>query len=409
MKPIIFVPGIEATALANANTFDFDIVWNAYDTTGTALFTKIAGQYIEEKLQRDPLFDARLESLIERNHIARLPYEKTFQNLSSKMKEKKDPGPCYLFGYDWRMSNDVNGRRLLAFTNYIKAKLGASNVPFEGFRFITHSMGGLVFSCYLRHLNGNYADIDRALLCAPPFQGSPYALVHLIKGAGGPKSLLNSIFGRNEDIRKVVRTYPSLFELLPYYPKALVFEKTTNEVDLLVMANWQSNVYDDDPTLFEDRLVALRQFRQAQLFNLEQLPADVRTRLLILAGTEDKTLTQLQVKPVHNQLNNFVMLDDKYKMASGDGTVPQPSSTIYKEAVKTLVLPKRNIFHELADAVDYHGLFLRDSRVQNIVFRFILENRRVANVQDGTLTALAPDQANWFKSAGDGVDNISPF
>jgi hypothetical protein len=115
------------------------------------------------------------------------------------------------------------------------------------------------------------------------------------------------------------------------------------------------------------------------------------------------------VKPVHNQLNNFVMLDDKYKMASGDGTVPQPSSTIYKEAVKTLVLPKRNIFHELADAVDYHGLFLRDSRVQNILFRFILENRRVANVQDGTLAALAPDQANWFKSAGDGVDNISPF
>lgn len=216
MKPIILIPGIEATALANANTFDFASVWNAYDNIGTSLFTKVTGPYITDRLQLDPLYDEQNSSLIERNHMARLPYERTVINLANKLKETGDYSPIYLFGYDWRLSNAVNGKRLYDFTQYLKRKLAANKEdPWEGFRFLTHSMGGLLFSCYLGELKGHYDDIDKAVITAPPFLGSPYALIHMIKGDGGVKSFLNSIFGRNEDIRKVVRTYPAVYELLP--------------------------------------------------------------------------------------------------------------------------------------------------------------------------------------------------
>src|SRR5579871_5334633 len=84
MKPIIFIPGIEATALVNANTFDFQTVWNAYDTVGTSIGTVALGAYMEDKLLINPLYDENIYNIIERNHIARLPYEKTFANITDK-------------------------------------------------------------------------------------------------------------------------------------------------------------------------------------------------------------------------------------------------------------------------------------------------------------------------------------
>src|SRR5262249_8005949 len=146
-------------------------------------------------------------------------------------------------GYDWRLSNVVNGKRLLDFTQYLRGKLSAAKIKFEGFRFLTHSMGGLLFCCYLNELKNKYDDIDKAVISAPPFRGSPYALVHMIKGDGGMKSFLNSVFGRNEDIRKVVRTYPSIFELLPWYDQSLIYEDG-QPVDLTQYNQWQSNVGD---------------------------------------------------------------------------------------------------------------------------------------------------------------------
>ena len=41
MKPIIFIPVIEATALANINTFDFNLLWKAFDSVWTSLGAKV--------------------------------------------------------------------------------------------------------------------------------------------------------------------------------------------------------------------------------------------------------------------------------------------------------------------------------------------------------------------------------
>ena len=410
MKPIIFIPGIEATALVNSNSFDFEMVWNAYDTLGTSLATKITGPYIEDKLLMNPIFDERMDAVIERNHIARLPYEKTFQNLVVKLRDKNDPSPIYLFGYDWRKSNDLNGERLFVFAQYIKGKILAKGESFEGFRFITHSMGALVLSCYLTQLRNNFEDIGRILLCAPPFAGSPYALVHMIKGDGGFKSFLNSLFGRNEDIRKVVRTYPSLFELVPFYHNAICYDDNQQQLNLFDIEQWQSTIYDDIRAMFLSRLQNLKKFRTEQLCKLDTLPPDLRARMMVVAGSDDRTLVGLNVLREHRGIKNFVILDDKDRcvFGSGDGTVPVQSSTVYKDAVRTLLIPKRSVFHEVSDNIDYHGLFLRDSRIQNILIRFI-SDEQPARVPSRGNTIAAANRLTWWESAADGVLNISPF
>lgn len=373
MKPIIFIPGIQATNLVNANTFDFNFIWNAYDTLGTSVLTSITGPYIKENLQLNPLYDEGIETIIERNHIAKLPYEKPILKLKSKLNDCppfKDT-PIYLFGYDWRMSNMESARRLKLYVEYLTQKLQGQNV--EGFRFITHSMGGLVLSCYLNLLDNDYSKIDKIIMNAPPFLGSPYALVHMVKGDGGLRSILNWAIGRNEDMRKVIRTYPGVFELLPVYKNALVYKDTRQQLDILEKQYWQQNIYDDIEPLFDARLQLLKDFRSPDgLKDLSALPKEVKAKMVIVVGEKDKTYTQLQIYKKKYGIANLVDLDSlKNGVDSGDGTVPFVSSSIYAKDITTLAVKKENFFDEISNNLDFHGLFLKDSRVQNIIERYL--------------------------------------
>lgn len=422
MKPLIFIPGIEATNLVDSNSFDFSNVWNAYDTLGTSLGTKLKGPYIEEKLQLNPLYDQLTDVIVERNHIARLPYEKSLFYIKNKLNEdNKNPDPLYLFGYDWRLSNVENAKRLDRFVTYLQEKL--VNEKLEGFRFLTHSMGGLIMSCYL-NLQSNYNHIDKVILCAPPFLGSPYAYVHMIKGDGGIKSFLNKLFGRDQDIRKVVRTYPSIYELLPVYEDALKYTDDGKNASLLSASSWQSNIYDDIQDLFAKRIEDLNLFRNAKrksktgLMDFNNLPVELRQRMVILVGSGDDTVVRMQCDKEKDKTKNYLRLDklaDKKDAngnpidRNGDGTVPYISSTIFKDAIRTLEIKKENFFDELSNNIDFHGLFMKDSRVQNIICRFFNSKSNAANATNEELSSLRGKASNMWYSIGDTVVNLSPF
>lgn len=412
MKPIIFIPGIEATNLVNSNSFGFESVWNAFDNIGTALLTKVMGPYIEERLQERPLYDERVESIIERGSIAKLPYEKTILNLLRKLNTKREvTHPIYLFGYDWRLSNVENGRRLGVFVQYLKEKLNTS----EPFHFITHSMGALVFGCYLKQFT-DYQHIGKVILCAPPFLGSPYALIHMIKGDGGFKSFLNNIFGRDEDIREVVRTFPSIYELLPVYDNALTYIPDGAPLNLLEKQYWQPNIYKKIEQLFDSRLTALNEFRTKHMVDFRTLPVELRSRMVILAGTEDHTLIYLKAVRKDNiiQLNKIDKKDLEQQavdtnLKGGDGTVPAISSTEYKDCILTIALKKESFLEQLGNNVDFHGLFMRDSRVQNILERFLPATANAANVTDGQLVPLRGRSSNMWYPVADTVEVLSEF
>ncbi len=414
MTPVIFIPGIEATNLVNANSFGFESVWKAFDSIGTSLQTKILGPYLEERLQDRPLYDERIESIIERESIAKLPYEKTIANLYRKLNTGKTiTHPIYLFGYDWRLSNEENGRRLAGFVQYLTEKLKPYSP--EQFHFITHSMGGLVFGCYLNQVP-DFRHIGKVILCAPPFLGSPYALVHMIKGDGGFKSFLNNLFGRDEDIREVVRTFPSIYELLPVYKNALTYLENGKPLNLLEKRYWQPNVYARIEKLFDTRLRDLRAFRSGGMADFEDLPPELRQRMVILAGIQDETLIYLNAAKEGNLLRlDLIQKKELAQQASdpelmgGDGTVPAISSTVYRDYVKTIALKKETFLEELGNNVDFHGLFMRDSRVQNILERYLSSNAAAANIRDGELTPLMGKPANMWYPVADTVVNLSPF
>ncbi|GEM_PF-1825187 len=57
----------------------------------------------------------------------------------------------------------------------------------------------------------------------------------------------------------------------------------------------------------------------------------------------------------------------------------------------------------------FHGMFLRDSRVQNIVIRFLTWKVSSAKVTDEGLVANKGKQVDWWKSLSNDVVNASPF
>lgn len=393
MKSIIFIPGIEATALVNANSFDFSTVWNAFDNLPSAAATMLTGLYMEEALQLDPRFDQQVTQLIERNHVAKLPYKVALDGLAAKLGAN-----LYLFGYDWRLSNVENGKRLKTYFELLRTKINNQLRAGETnqFYFLTHSMGALVLMNFLKLLPAtDHTHIAKVLMMAPPLQGSPMALIHMVQEESAFKGFVNHMLNRTIDVRKVMRTFPSVYELLPTYPAAVTFANDRTEVDLLDVNNWQSNLIDksdngDSLAMFTNRLSMLSQYRNSGL----SYPTALDDRTLIIAGIHDDTLTHIQVERNYKNTRNYLKLDRKsLGLESGDGTVPQCSSTALKHRILTLTMD----YHEVSSPLvrsSFHGLMLRESAVQNIVKRFFENNTRYTPASDIDL----------FQSVGEGVE-----
>jgi hypothetical protein len=148
------------------------------------------------------------------------------------------------------------------------------------------------------------------------------------------------------------------------------------------------------------------------MMDLAGLPAEVRQKMVILAGVDDDmdTLTYLNVLRKDGKILNRLILNDlKAGMGQGDGTVPQISSTLYKDSIRTITIEKDDLFSELSTNVDFHGLFLQDSRVQNIISRYFTTPSEAANMARSQLTPLKGRAANMWFSIGDTVHNLSPF
>jgi pimeloyl-ACP methyl ester carboxylesterase len=123
------------------------------------------------------------------------------------------PGRNYFpFPYDWRRDNRDNARRLQRqahdWLNAWRASSGAADARLV---LVGHSMGGLVSRYFLECLEG--WKTTRALITlGTPHRGSLNAvdfLVHGMKKGIGPLGL---------DLTPLLRSFPSVYQLLPIYP-----------------------------------------------------------------------------------------------------------------------------------------------------------------------------------------------
>jgi len=378
-KPIVLIPGIQGTKLSNVNDVDFKSIWSG--------IKKYYSNIHDLLLQFDGVSDKGAENIIERADVENLAYSEIVNYLRSLGYR------VFIFGYDWRKSNEESAKDLHDFVKVIQKKLNEPRI-----NFITHSMGGLVLSAYLKQLDESEKQetINKAIITVPPFLGSIEATYNLVIG----KSLL---FNSSDDFRKVGRTFPGLYELLPVYKGAYEFE---DEGKLLTNffnfdEYWQQiDKKLDKYNVISHRLEKLKDVRNENnyIFDLSGLDAQIRSRIIVLAGGGESTQTKIQIKQGVDNYKYFfdfeVFNDDESN--AGDGTVPLLSSTVFKDSITTLQvdtspIEKRADSHWIMS--DWHAFFLNNGKIQNITKRFFdpdFENK------DG-----------WYLSAGKKIVNLS--
>lgn len=122
--------------------------------------------------------------------------------------ENPDLVNYYEFPYDWRRDNRVSGRKLKRFIDE-KLHQWRQESGYEDAQVIllAHSMGGLVSRYYLEVLGG-WRDCKALFTFGTPYRGSISAILSLVEGY--KKAFI--------DLTEVVRSFTSVYQLLPIYP-----------------------------------------------------------------------------------------------------------------------------------------------------------------------------------------------
>jgi pimeloyl-ACP methyl ester carboxylesterase len=215
------------------------------------------------------------------------------------------PGNLIAFPYDWRLSNVVSGRRLQeTVVPALERWRKHTENPAAKLVLICHSMGGLVARWFLEVLGG--WELTRWLVTVgTPYQGAVNALEALaeeeVTKGWGPFRV---------DLTELVRSLPSIYQLLPTYPCVDV-----GEGSLRSLADAQV------PHLATDMLQGAARFHRAIAEKVRQRPADAY-RILAIKGIRQPTAQSVRVRADGIDIVRAYGGEDK----GGDGTVPRPSA-----------------------------------------------------------------------------------
>lgn len=362
-KAVIFIPGIKGTKLYNSNSIDAEILWqdirfNFKDLELLELTKEYGGEY----------FDQDENTIIKPLNVEPLAYSEFWNRLDPGYTKK------YIFGYDWRISNEINGQNLRSFIEYLMKKSKAIGSPITQFDIITHSMGNMAIRFYVK--NHGMEFINKIIFTAPPFKGAPEAISALVMGQG--------MFFNRDEMRKLARTLPGLFELLPTYKNSVIDRNDQSEIDLFNPSNWQENVVtvDPDDEDREEKLFLIEKFienlakskhRLASLDSwLENLTQQEKDRILVLVKTEMPTLSNVEIeKNPSDNPKNYINFEKSKISDEGDGVVPNKSSLYFAGELDTYLFKNRSFPID-----DFkHAFFLKDNRVQKVINDFLKSDR----------------------------------
>jgi hypothetical protein len=282
---------------------------------------------------------------------------------------------AYLFAYDWRYSIVASARTLVRFVESLQAKSIPEVPGWPGdFDFACHSMGGLVFRAFLaewRSMNpAKPLPVGRVAFIATPHKGSLDAAAALITGE-------SPLFGGQKSMRKLARTYPSVYELLPLPSNGVMWaERGGSEVDLFQESNWQRNATSAVPAPgnFDVEQHHLDEAQQV-LASLPE-PTDPNyglpsQNLLVVYGAKDGST--LESVGVGSPPDNWYDFDNARKGQGDDvvlvGSAKLPGVTaveIRPEDLSYLIHPIQRAYAQ----VDMHAFLPALDEVQTIVSAF---------------------------------------
>ncbi|MDX1437332.1 MAG: FHA domain-containing protein [Anaerolineales bacterium] len=233
------------------------------------------------------------------------------------------------FAYDWRQ--DVrDAARQLAQTIQVWE-------PGPQIILIAHSLGCLVSRYYIERLGGKNK-VARLILLGGPHLGVPKTISTLLEG---PDILPFGFLG--EKLRKVVATFPSVYQILPTRP--CVFDQNGGAVDVLRDETW---IPDDKIPL----LRAAREFRR-------ELGVSSSVPSISIFGYGLKTINTVGVERDLDGRFRKIKYNTEQK---GDATIPE-WSTVLKGS-------------EIHPVQQYHGSLYVDNDVK---MRLKLELTRLSD------------------------------
>jgi pimeloyl-ACP methyl ester carboxylesterase len=214
------------------------------------------------------------------------------------------------FPYDWRLDNRVNARRLgeLVSDRLTRWREHSGNSSARVI-FLAHSMGGLVARYFLEVLEG-WRDCRALVTFGTPYRGSLNALNFLANGY--KKSFM--------DLSEVMRSFPSMYQLLPIYPALRVGEDYVRVAEAEAVPGVELARADDALAFHREIEAKVNEHRKDSDY------LDRGYVIVPVVGTHQPTLqsavladgrvtADLQIPGWMDQL-----------LADGDGTVPRASA-----------------------------------------------------------------------------------
>jgi len=353
-KALIFIPGIKGTKLYDSNTVDNEILWQDFRFNFED-YMRLEMTFESEQFY----YDQDLNSIIKPLHIEPLAYREFWNDLEYEHK--------YIFPYDWRLSNEHNSKLLTDFIDYLTRKSKALGKEFTHFDFVTHSMGNIPLRYYIKQ--HGMGKINKILFVSPPFKGSPDAISALVIGQG--------FFFNKDKIRKLARTLPALFELLPTYDFHAIDSVTGNPIDLWDIENWQENVTKNDDGSREkqieiDKFTENLSRAKMRLDDLDKWkdnlsPAE-KSRIMVLVKSDFETRGNVIIEknPTDYNPKNYFDFNVSLISEDGDGVVPHASSCHYYRDFHTYYFNNRILRDDYK-----HAFVMKDERIQKVINEFL--------------------------------------
>jgi hypothetical protein len=356
-KAVILIPGIKGTKIYDSNTIDNEVLWqdirfNFEDFARTELSFEYNHQFYEEDFA----------TIVKPLRLEPLAYKEFWNRLNPDYHYK------FVFPYDWRLPNKENARRLKDFLHYLieKSKASSRVKTITHFDFVTHSMGNMPLRYYIKE-NGMKL-VNKIIFVTPPFRGAPDAISALTLGQG--------LFFNKDEIRKLARTLPALFELLPTYDYCSLDSENGQGIDLWNKENWQKNLVKEGVNPKKDntikKFITNLENAKNNLAELETWMDDLsdkeKERILVLVKSDVETLTNIVIekRPQDGNPDNYFDFKESFKSNEGDGVVPHASSCCYHDDLVTYYLENRILQSDFE-----HAFILKDNRVQRIINSFL--------------------------------------
>jgi pimeloyl-ACP methyl ester carboxylesterase len=310
---IVLLPGIMGSALARNGKPVWDLSAGAVGSFLTSLGSSV--QDLVPLGDGSPS-DVTATHLLKDTHL--IPYLwkiDGYSGLANYIRARFDltPGENFFeFPYDWRLDNRISAQKLkVAVSDWLDNQ--RLRYPDARLTLVAHSMGGLVARYFLEALDG--WRVTRTLVTlGTPHRGSVKALDFLVNGLTktlGPIKLI--------DLTKLVRSLPSVYQLLPIYECVGATEEGLQRLEEV------TEVGDLDMERARAGVAFHREIQRKVQENLKKAEyRDAGYKLVPIVGTYQPTylsavLTKDGVTPIR-----------KYKgqtLLHGDGTVPGVSAT----------------------------------------------------------------------------------